>query len=58
MDTRKSWFRRNWLKAHFAGISMTLGIFEFLAPKLAARAHQFILHLLWVDIVHRIGRVL
>lgn len=49
-----SWVRRNIVKLHLGAVASVWGVFEFLAPRAAARAHEVILHVFWHDFVRNV----
>jgi hypothetical protein len=55
-DAKKteSWFRRNWIKIHGGALVTGWGVFEWMAPVLAGRVHQFVLHIFWGDFMHKL----
>lgn len=55
-DTVKteSWLRRHLVKLHIGAIATGWGVFEWLAPILAARVHQFVLHIFWGEFMHKL----
>jgi len=50
----KSWVRSNIVKLHLTALGTAWGVFEFLAPRLAAQVHQAILHIFWGSVMHRV----
>lgn len=53
-EVEVSWLRRNWIKLHGSAIISGWGILEWLAPRAADKLHQFVLHIFWSDIMHKI----
>jgi len=50
----ESWFKKHWVKIHGSALITGWGIFEWMAPLLAGRVHQFVLHIFWGEFMHKL----